>query len=243
MALVGKLNYKTAPQAGRVLVVCGGLSTTEYADAAIAWLRNGAKRRPSISISTNYNFESIGIISDYTYLTDPRKFLENIDSVNSNLILPASLLSGKGEDSIVQEKIIDTIDRIESLGKRVFRLGSFRHPKLKKFNEQIRLSPNGEYKYRNFGPAGFGALLSALLMKPAEVLVIGLDGYSGKAVKQMFTGDVVPFKKKDECKNIKLYLNQVFKLYRQKKVLLSTYAGVGLYGMPKRKCGFNVLGK
>jgi hypothetical protein len=112
----------------------------------------------------------------------------------------------------------------------------------------LTLGKSGEFRYNRFGPAGQGAMLMSLVLKPKKILVIGLDGPNGASKngmysKVMYDGTEQPnYGDTDRIKHVTEFIRNVLiptiKFYN---VNIMTYSGVGFYGLDKAKLGLKVI--
>jgi hypothetical protein len=259
--------YANVPQSDAVAIICGGPSTKKYAKKAKQWIKKNSAK----VIAANYNYGNLGLKSHYTYITDSVKFLEVIEDIDSHLILPC-VIKGVLRNGQMREKFgNDWKHKIKKYawifkdnGKNVYVSGftsaSKKNRLLKTphvystiygggFNRHLlSISDEGKFHYERFGPAGQGAMLMSLVLKPKKILVIGLDGPNGCSrngmySKVMYNGtrhaDYGSIKRIDRVTSF--VKNVLVPTIQYNNVVIQTFSEVGFYKLNKVALGLDII--
>ena len=249
-----KFNFGTMKQKDSVVVLCGGPSTTTNAGR----LKSYIKKNSSVVLSANYNFyKTIGIKSDYTYITDQLKLFENISLLDSDLIIPIKMkTSMKNAPKVNRALTRHRGDiRLYIQRRKPFRISSYmigdkqKVSVYKEKRKQILMKGNGEFPYRRLGSAGQGCILLSLVFRPKKILIVGLDGSTPGDIskKKMFDGSTVKYASEEKHASVIEFLEvmlfpSMLRLGAKYGTRIETYNSVGFYGLNKKKLGVNVIG-
>jgi len=229
MAGTKQLKYGAIPQNDYVLIVGAGPSTKTCLDKVKMCIK---KYRPLI-FAANYNFESEGIYSNYTYITDPDKFVENIHTINSDLIIPFKLKYMLNYNK--QSKKYCSLHNVFIAGDST------------KFdyltNNEIKIKKDGSIKMNFFGIAGFGAMTVATVAKPKHMLIVGIDDpKKNKDHKFTYQGKRTDYLKPEKCTKVINYFEQILiPLIKSKNINIETFKEVSLLGFSKKRLGIKIL--
>lgn len=243
-----RFNFNTIKNRDSVVVLCAGPSLIKYKSD----IRQYIKKENSIVLSANYNYNhSIGIKSDYTYITDQLKLFENLHLLNSHLIVPSKMKTDSLFTSRVHRvlKYYDDDDSVYIERKKpkfinVYKVGDKRQLSVYKQKKIVKMDLSGEFPYKRLGSAGQSCVLLSLVFKPKKILIVGLDGnVSGDiSKKKMFDGRVVNYASEEKHATVIDYLkNILFPSVLNYNVQIETFSGVEFYGLDKKKLGITVI--
>jgi len=244
-----RFNFNTVKQRDSIVVLCGGPSTTVNAGR----LKQYIKKESSVVLSANYNFfKTIGIKSDYTYITDQMKLFENMSLLNSNLIVPVKMKTELRNASRLQRALTRYrgdvrlyIERRKPFRINTYMIGDKKKTSIYKEKDKILMSLNGEFPYRRLGSAGQGCILLSLVFKPKKILVVGLDGNVPGDIskKRMFYGSIVSYASEEKHASVIEFLkHKLFPFMSGQGAEIETFNNVGFYGLNKKKLGVRVIG-
>jgi len=223
------LKYGVIPQNDYVLIVGAGPSTRMCLDKIRVYIK---KYRPLI-FAANYNFETECIMSNYTYITDPEKFVENIHKINSDLIIPFKL---------------KYMLNFNSASKKYCKLHTiFVAGNADKFdyltNNNIKIKKNGSLTMNFFGIAGFGAMTVSMVAKPKHMLIVGIDDpKKNKDHKFTYKGEKMDYLKPEKCtKVIDHFYKILVPLIKSRGIEIETFEEVSLLGFSKTKLGIKII--
>jgi hypothetical protein len=257
--------HSSVPKSNAVAIICAGPSTKKYAKKAKQWIKKNSAK----VFAANYNYGDIGLKSHYTYITDHVKFFEVIEDIDSHIIVPYKMKGPLKKTKMIKKfgenwrrKIKQRIKHHKKKGKKVFRAGYFSRKKNRVIDTThiyskrygggyirhiLTMGKYGEFRYERFGPAGQGAMLMSLVLKPKKMLVIGLDGPNSLVgnifTKKMYNGTEQPnYGDANRVGQVTKFIQNVLiptiKFYN---VNVMTYSGVGFYGLDKAKLGLKVI--
>jgi hypothetical protein len=244
-----QFNYETIPQRDNVVILCAGPSIMECKDKIIDYI----KINNSIVMSANYNYEKYGIKSDYTYITDQIKLYENASKINSHLIIPAKMKTGRENRKQVEiilkkfdDKVFHMIDKLFNLKYDVYMVGEKHEKEVYKIKKGlINISQKGNILHRRLGSAGQGSILLSVIFKPKKILVVGFDGpiLDGTYVsKELFDGKKVKYGDKNKYNDSVKYIASILiPSVLNQGIVIETFENVRLYGLNKRKLGVQVI--
>lgn len=232
---IKEFNYKTAPKTDSVVVLGAGRSLSKNAEQVKSYI----KQNKSIVFASNYNFKnSLGIKSNYTYITDLAKFKSEIFSINSDLILPYELLN------ILDFQFSNKVKNVwENKRLNIFKVGCESKKHVYENNGILTMDDNGSFPYWSFGISGLGAMLFSSLCRPSSILIVGLDDPKpNKNYKIMYNGDKVGYDKPDKIVKVINYFEKTLvpTIYNM-GIKIETFSDVGLFGLNKSKLKIKVI--
>ena len=242
-----KFSYKHVHQSDSVVIVGGGPSTGIYAEEVKQYIKDN----DSTVLAANYSYEGLGIESDYTFTIDRRKIVQNIEHLNSHLIVSAKFWEKTNTDkkkkfSKLREPINDAFYRHVERGYKVYKVGRPKGPHLflSKKVSFLEIDKNGKFPYSTIGISGTSLIPASLVCRPKKMLIVGIDGpVGGGKTKLMFDGREVNYGKDVKCEKIKQsLLNIVLPGVLDRKITMETFKDVGIYGFNKKKVGIKVIG-
>jgi len=245
------LDYSQVQQNDSVVVLCGGPSTQIYANRVKQYICDNK----SVTISANYDYNHLGVKTDYTYITDTYKLLELVGFLKTSLIIPAEPKTDRIYKQLVRFKMRLYKDRIERLIKTRFKgppnvlVAGTKDVRTTVYDSKgkpydIKINEDGSFPYRRFGSAGQGAIILSLVFRPKKILIIGLDGPSASDIthKYMYDGTLVKYGDKSKFRSAKNYIqNVLIPSVLSKGVEIETFRNVRFYGTSRHKMGIKVL--
>lgn len=225
-------NYSSIKQRDSAVVLGAGPSLTYNAKN----IKKYIAKNNSVVISANYNFVSLGIKSDYTYITDKIKLIKNIHSIRSPLVVPISVFFDKRCSNAIR----DFHNRLKFL---VYKVGVKNSLSVYDCSGGLLLDLNGEFHHSGLGIAGLGALAISLIFQPKKILIVGIDDPKpGKDYKTMYDGKKVFYGKDRKCKKvIRHFTHNILPTLKKKNIAVDTYENVGFFGLDKKTLDFNIL--
>ena len=115
-----RFNYNTIPQCDSAVVLCAGPSIISTAEKTKAYIKNNK----SVVLSANYDYEHIGIKSDYTYITDTMKLFELLEDIKNPLIVPVSPKADRKFRKQIEEKMRPYKNNIETMIEKKIKPGT-----------------------------------------------------------------------------------------------------------------------
>jgi len=189
----------------------------------------------STVISSNYNFEELGLIAHYTYVTDEEKLIVNASKINTPLIVAAAIINYK------------TLRFLRAFRKRtslpVYKMGRHGGPHVYDGKGVVFTDASGAFVNKSLGIAGLGAIVSSIVFKPKRMLIVGIDDPTpGKDFKIMYDGSKVNYTKRKKCiKVVNYFSSRVVPTLRAKKIAVDTFADVNFFGLSKKGLKFNII--
>lgn len=243
-----KFNFQTIRKADSVVVLCAGPSLRQNKDRIKAYI----KENSSVVLSANYDYtNSIGIKSDYTYITDQMKLFENILFITSALILPIRMKT----DSHLKDKVRSTLrgsrgDILDYTRKRsrhiksLYMIGDKRGDTVYSERELIKIDKYGNFPYKRLGSAGQGCVLLSMIFRPKKILIVGMDGAIPGDIskKEMYDGKIVKYASEKKYQDVLHYLtNVLFPSLAYYKIIVESFENVAFYDIDKRQLGIRVI--
>ena len=224
--------YLTVSRSDSVVVIGAGLSTTLNKEKIIKYI----DENKSTVFAANYNFESLGIKSHYTYITDPEKLEQNIMKINSNLIVPSKLAVHYSNATF--SKFLEKHKRYN-----VYRMGIYNKKYTYGSTRILSHNGNGTYPFFSFGISGFGTILAASVCRPKKMLLVGIDAPKMNVeFKTMYDNKIVKYEKPAKClKVINYFTNILLPTIYSMRISVETFSSVELLGLDKKKLRIRVL--
>ena len=243
-----EMKYDDIPDNKSVVILCAGPSLNVYANKIVDYIKNNK----SLVIAANYNFEDKGIKSDYTYITDQEKLIENIDKINSHLVLPIKMKTDCDDKKIEKYlrpyggKMKNFVSKRFNCDKyKVFHVGVRGGTTVYSETGKLKIGKSGVFPYRRLGSAGQGAIMIALLARPKNMLIVGLDGpkkEDGRCSKMLYDGRSIKYDK-DKFIRITDYIRDILlPSVISMGVTIETFKDVAFYGIDKEKAGVKIIG-
>ena len=238
-----KFNYASAPQRDSVIVVAGGQSTGNNAKKIIEY----QNKNNSLVMASNYNYKDL--LSDYTYFTDIDKLIENIDKIESPIIMTHALFKMTRKD----KSLFESMKNFEKKYS-IYTVCDIKNKQLQKDRKRviyqtyreggISISSKGDFPYFELGTSGLGSLAISILFKPKKILISGFDGpKKGNKTKMKHDGQEVPYGKNLKNKIVRKHFSKslIPTLRREGVMKIETFDDVLLYGLKKDKLGIRVI--
>lgn len=230
---ITNFNYSSIKSRDSVVVLGAGPSLTSN----IKNIKKYIVKNNSVVISANYNFISLGIKTDYTYITDKEKLIKNIHTIRSPIVVPVSIFFDKRCANVIR-------DFHNRLKFAVYKVGEKNTLSVYDCSGGLLLDSHGEFHHCGLGIAGLGALAISLVFQPKKILIVGIDDPKpGKDYKTMYDGKKVFYGKDRKCKKVIRYFTcNILPTLRKKNITVDTYEDVGFFGLDKKTLDFNILG-
>ena len=230
-------NYKSVRQSNSVVVLCAGPSVKANGKKILSYIESNN----SVVFAANYNYGSIGLSADFTYVANDFKLGENEAKIVSPIIVPAKIFSGKINSKIAKNALKSHQER----GLLIYMSGSRKDPTTYKFTKgPLKVNKDGSLSYSRLSSAGHGCMLLSLVCRPKRLLLVGMDGPVDSQCKEklMFDGKRVKYKKPRKNENFKNhFIDVILPTLVHYGVVVETYNDVGIYGLNKKKLGLRVL--
>jgi len=242
-----EMKYDDVQDNKSVVILCAGPSLNVYANDIVNYIKNNK----SLVIAANYNFEDKGIKSDYTYITDQEKLIENLEKIKSHLILPIKMKTDSDKNKMekffsrYEGKMKNYIARKFDCDKyKVFHVGVRGGNTVYSETGKLKIGKSGVFPYRRLGSAGQGAIMIALLARPKKMLIVGLDGpkkEAGKCAKLLYDGRSIKYDK-DKFVRITDYIRDILlPSVISRGITIETFKDVAFYGIDKDKAGVKII--
>ena len=260
-------DYANIEQKDSVVVLGAGPSLAKNADKIRDYVRDNG----SVIIGANHNFESIGICSDYTLISDNYVLAKtDFSSLNSHVVMPVKTVGRMStrKDAVLRKTGFSYEDTIAKLRKHSKRFNTYQvgtpgtkgvfatHWKLHwkeaylsgmydkdKSNKHLKIK-DGRLLYKYFGIAGIATFLVSVVFRPKKILVVGIDGVEeGVYQKEMFDGTVKRFKKSvlKRAKDTCVMERLIIPSMHRMGIGIETYEDVRLHGLDKKKLGLSII--
>jgi len=236
LKLLKTYKFATVKQSKSVIVLFAGPSTAENASKIIEY----ARKNDSIIIGSNYNYETLGIKSDYTYVANDFKLAENAKLIKNSIIVPGKIFSGEKTPQETEKHLLNHMKR----GYSVFMAGGRKYPTTYTVRDFVKMDKDGFLPYSRFSSAGHGSMIMGAVCRPNKMLVVGLDGPTDASCKEkiMFDGRVQPYNKPQKNENFKNhFIKVILPSMKRFKIQLETFNNIKIYGLNKTKLGFKIL--
>jgi len=236
LKLLKPYKFATVKQSNSVIVSFAGPSTAKNASRIIEY----ARKEQSVIIGSNYNYETLGIKSDYTYVANDFKLADNEKLINNDIIVPGKIFSGEKTPDETSKRLLNHIKR----GFNVFMAGGRKYPTTYTVRDFVNMEKDGFLPYSRFSSAGHGSMVMGAVCRPKKMLIVGLDGPTDASCKEkiMFDGRVQPYNKPQKNENFKNhFIKVILPSMKRFGIRLETFSNVGIYGLDKNKLGFSVL--
>jgi len=242
-----EMKYNDISDNDSVVILCAGPSLNIYATNVIDYIKNNK----SLVIAANYNFEDRGIKSDYTYITDQEKLIENLEKIKSHLVMPIKMKTDSDKNKIEKflrsygGKMKNYIAKKFDCDKyKVFHVGVRDGNTVYSETGKLKIGKSGVFPYRRLGSAGQGAIMIALLARPKKMLIVGLDGpkqEEGTCSKMLYDGRFIKYDK-DKFVRITDYIRDILlPSVISMGVTIETFKDVAFYGIDKEKAGVKII--
>ena len=230
-----------------VVILCAGPSLFSNKEKIVNYI----KKNGSIVFSANYNYEEFGIKSDYTYITDQYKLIENLSKINSDLIVPVCMKTDCDKHTL-KRHLKDHGGIVKNLLREKFDFSKYKLYRVGKKNKisvygemgTLRMLSNGEFPYSRLGSAGQGSIMSSLVYRPKRMLIVGLDGAgkNGKSFsKKLYNGEVVKYDR-DKSVRITQYIEKkLIPFIKSRGVTIETFDDVLFNGIDKKRFGIEII--
>lgn len=230
-------NYASATHRKSVVVLYAGPSTKNNSDRINEYIQIN----DSVVIGANYSYESIGIKSDYTYVANDFKLVENCESIKNDIIIPAKIFIGE----INPKHSRKILRRHISKGYNVFINGKEKDKTTYSLKSGvIEMKKDGSLPYSRLSSAGHGCMFLSMVIRPEKVLFVGLDGPTDITCEKkiMFNGKTQKYGKPQKNENFKQhFVNVVLPSLFSKGILIETFSDVVMYGLDKEKLKIGVI--
>lgn len=241
------LKFSNMKKADSVVIVCAGPSLSTYKKEVVNYI----KENHSLVISANYNHAAFGIKSDYTYITDQNKLIENISLIESNLVIPAKMKTDYNLDKI--KKVMNRYKGVKFFISHkffnkpysVYKIGGAEHNTVYSDSLPIKMNKNGEFRYRRLGSAGQGSVLLSVLCRPKKILIVGLDGplniRDKEISKELYDGSKIAYDKDKFYRIANFIESKMIPFIASRNIVIETFNDVNFYGIDKSKMGIKIL--
>lgn len=230
-----EFNYKMARSCSTVVIIGGGPSAATNAEN----IKEYIKKNKCVIFASNYNFlDVLGIVSDYTYITDPKKLRENVFSINSHLIIPYYLRS-----TIKPEFIDKVVRKLSEKKKKVYFVGGDTKHHVYECSGSLKINHDGNLPYYSLGISGFGTMLVSTMCRPKKMLIVGIDDPKPEnKYKMTFDGKKVLYDKPEKAIKVRNYFSRVLvPTILKMGISIETYRDVELLGFGRKKLGIKKI--
>jgi hypothetical protein len=230
-------NYSNAPQSDAVVVLFAGPSVKQNSEKILAWIdKYNAK-----VFCSNYNYSSVGIRGDFTYIANDFKLKDVAPSIECSIIVPVNIDRGE----LPSGKAEKILKKCKKRGIKVYLAGTKKHSSTYKIPEgYAKIDKEGRYLHSRLSSAGHGSMLVSLMCKPNRMLIVGCDGPGGKnaAYKKFFDGSKRAYNRPHKHKRFtKHFINVILPTAKKYCSRIETFKNVPLYELDKKKYGITVV--
>lgn len=232
-----EFNYKIAPPCGTVIIIGGGPSSATNAEN----IKEYIKTHKCTIFASNYNFlEALGVKSDYTYITDPKKLRENVFSINSHLIIPYYLRT-----TIKVEFIAKVIKKLSEKNKKVYFVGGNTKHHVYECVGGLKINHDGNLPYYSLGISGFGTMIVSTMCRPKKMVIVGIDDPKpDNKYKMTFEGKKVVYDKPEKAIKVRNYFSRVLiPTIIKMGITIESFKDVELLGFDRKKLGIGKIGQ
>ena len=230
-------NFKTAKKANTVVGLYAGPSVSRNSEKILKYIKDNN----SIVIGSNYNFESIGIKSNYTYIANDFKLVEQDGKLTNDIVIPGRLFSGEHPPKESRKILRKYMKR----GLNIFMVGEIGDKTTYSVNKGIlKMNEDGSLPYSRLSSAGHGCMLLSMVCRPKRILFVGLDGPTDKtcAEKIMFDGRIQKYGKPQKNANFQQHFTDVIlPTIQSRGIQIATFEDVGMYGLNKNEFKIKVI--
>lgn len=218
-------DYSVAPLAESAVVLAAGPSAKDNQEK----LRQYISKNNSVVFAANYNYASLGVKSDYTFITDHRKFVELASTID-----PASDIILRCNSYKLNKSIMHPL--IQKMPHKFYFVGNNTQMSVYK-SARVKVSSDGSYPYYTLGSAGFGCVLLAALCRPKKILIVGIDGpiEDGGTEKVKFDGSVADSNPKKEPKIFSYFQRSLFPTLYDWGIRVESFKSVRFYSLDRNK--------
>lgn len=209
-----------------LVVMAGGMSS----GTNIANVKQYIKDTGSWVLAANYDY---GVQSKFTYFGDAAKLVEQIESIDS--------------DVIVSAKICPHVRKYRKMckknGHNIYQVVCGRTGPGIYASDRVRFAKTGAFSYNGIGTSGLACLALSMFFNPSKLLLVGFDGPSADAAtKVKFDGSEVDYGKPRKMEKEMNYVrNSLLPTLKERGIELYTFDDVAFYGMDKEQIGLKVI--